>query len=192
MNTEELNALKNRAQKIAVEHGFYKDVKPDAFYLGLIMSEAGEAINADRKGLHADTVGFIHYMDATKFYFRKAFDSYIKDSVEDEIGDIVIWLLDFAGLKEYELVITQKDHDVATHVLSVFEKYKLPGVLFSLIGGLSDAFDEDFPEACIGTVICVLSDCFEKITGSDKDLWWFVEQKMRYNELRPMLNGKKY
>lgn len=28
--------------------------------------------------------------------------------------------------------------------------------------------------------------------GSDKDLWWFVEKKMRYNELRPWLNWKKY
>lgn len=24
------------------------------------------------------------------------------------------------------------------------------------------------------------------------NLWWFVERKMKYNEQRPMLNGKKY
>ena len=30
------------------------------------------------------------------------------------------------------------------------------------------------------------------MTGSDKDLWWFIEQKMKYNELRPKLNGKLY
>ena len=54
MTTEELNTLKDRAYKTAVEQGFHEDVKPDAFYLGLVMSEAGEAINADRKGLHAD------------------------------------------------------------------------------------------------------------------------------------------
>lgn len=58
MNTEKLNALKERAYKTAVEHGFHEDVKPDVFYLGLVMSEAGEAINADRKGLHADTKAF--------------------------------------------------------------------------------------------------------------------------------------
>lgn len=191
MNTEELNALKERAYKIAVAHDFHNEVKPDAYYLGLVMSEMGEAINADRCGRHADAKGFTYHI-GIEWSFCMAFEMFIKDSVEDEIADVVIRLLDFAGLKEYELVITQKDHDVATHVLSVFEKYKLPGVLFSLIGGLSDAFDEDFPEACIGTVICVLSDCFEKITGSNKDLWWFVKQKMRYNELRPKLNGKLY
>ena len=31
-----------------------------------------------------------------------------------------------------------------------------------------------------------------EMTGSDKDLWWFVEKKMQFNEQRPMLNGKKY
>ena len=55
MNTEKLNALKERAYKTAVEHGFHEDVKPDDYYLGLVMSEAGEAINADREGNHADT-----------------------------------------------------------------------------------------------------------------------------------------
>ena len=57
MNTEELNALKDRAYKTAVEHGFHEEEKSDAFYLGLVMSEAGEAINADRKGRHADIKG---------------------------------------------------------------------------------------------------------------------------------------
>ena len=49
MNTELLNALKDKAHTWAVGHGFYDEVKSDAFYLGLVMSEAGEAINADRK-----------------------------------------------------------------------------------------------------------------------------------------------
>ena len=50
MNTEELNALKERAYKTAVEHGFHEEERPDAYWLGLVMSEMGEAINADRKG----------------------------------------------------------------------------------------------------------------------------------------------
>ena len=53
MYTEDLNALKYHAYNIAVEHGFHEVEKPDAYYLGLVMSEMGEAINADRKGLHA-------------------------------------------------------------------------------------------------------------------------------------------
>lgn len=30
------------------------------------------------------------------------------------------------------------------------------------------------------------------ISNLDIDLLWHIEQKQRYNELRPMLNGKRY
>ena len=76
MNTEKLNALKERAYKTAVEHGFHEDVKPDDYYLGLVMSEAGEAINADREGSHADTKKFEDVVKNGQIY-RLSFDVYI-------------------------------------------------------------------------------------------------------------------
>lgn len=63
---------------------------------------------------------------------------------------------------------------------------------FSLWGGLSDDLDENCIDSGINSLLCVFSDFFGMFTGSDKDLWWFVERKMKYNEQRPMLNGKKY
>ena len=191
MTTEELNALKDRAYKTAVEHGFHEEEKPDAYWLGLVMSEMGEAINADRKGWHANS--FLFENDENEgFAFAENFKKRIKDSLEDEIADVVIRLLDFAGLKKYAPFIISSDLNFSNHVLQAFENCKLPGVLFNLIGSLYDASDANILDECIGLVIVVLSDCFGKITGSDRDLWWFVEQKMRYNELRPKLNGKKY
>ena len=80
----------------------------------------------------------------------------------------------------------------STAIVDEFAKNGLPGTLLALIGALSDSLDDDSTEATVGIVINILSDCFEKITGSREDLWWFVEQKMQYNELRPKLNGKKY
>ena len=183
MTTEELNTLKDRAYKTAVEHGFHEDVKPDAFYLGLVMSEAGEAINADRKGLHADAVLFND--DLAKMPFKDSFEAHIKDSVEDEIADIVIRLLDFAGLKEYVL------HLSATSCPYVRGEY-LAADLFSLMGILNDVHNDAEIELSINGIISVLANSFGMLTGSDKDLWWFVERKMKYNEQRPMLNGKKY
>ena len=192
MNTEKLHALKERAYKIAVAHGFHEDVKPDAYSLGLVMSEAGEAINADREGSHADAKGFEGKVAAEKdFLVDENFVRHIKDTVEDEIADIVIRLLDFAGMKKYAPFIISSDLNFSNHVLQTFENCKLPGVLFSLIGSLYDASDANILDECIGLVIVILSDCFGKMTGSDKDLWWFVEQKMKYNELRPKMNGKK-
>lgn len=41
MDTKELNALKDRAYKTAIAHGFHEEERPDAFWLGLVMSEMG-------------------------------------------------------------------------------------------------------------------------------------------------------
>lgn len=191
MNTEKLNALKELAYKTAVEHGFHEDVKPVVFYFGLVMSEAGEAINADRKGLHADAKGF-EEDEANGLPFAENFKKYIKDSVEDEIADIVIRLLDFAGLKGYELSLISCYQQSKHLVLRELKKCGLSGVLFQLMWALSDAFGQDRTAPCINSLFCIFSDNFETTTGSDKDLWWFVERKMKYNEQRPMLNGKKY
>lgn len=191
MNTEELNALKDRAYKCAVEHGFHEEEKSDAFYLGLVMSEAGEAINADRKGRHADIKGFEENFEILPF--EVIFKGHIKDSVEDEIADIVIRLLDFAGMKGYTLLISGFSELPSNAIIETFAGNGLAGTLFHLNGVLSDSLDDNTTKATVGIVINILSDCFDKMTGgSDCDLWWFVKQKMRYNELRPKLNGKKY
>ena len=191
MNTEELNALKERAYKTAVAHGFHEEEKPDAYWLGLVMSEMGEAINADQRGLHADTKRFEEVMAMRCITPRVVFEENIKDSVEDEIADIVIRLLDFAGMKGYDLLITSIDYIAPPP--KVFEKSKLPGFLFDLIWSLSEAYDQDVLDEFVSKIIVALSDCFNIMTGgSDCDLWWFVKQKMRYNEQRPILNGKKY
>ena len=191
MNTEELNALKERAYKTAVAHGFHEEEKPDDYWLGLVMSEMGEAINADRKGWLADAVLFND--DLAKMPFKDSFEAHIKDTVEDEIADIVIRLLDFAGMKGYEL---STDENLHSFILSALEELKtsgLPGLLLVFIYALSYNFSYGNLECCVCRTIRIISGCFEKMTGgSECDLWWFVKQKMRYNEQRPILNGKKY
>ena len=190
MNTEMLNALKEKAHTWAVGHGFYEEVKPDAFYLGLVMSEAGEAINADRKGKHADTKRF--EVNPGKWAFDLNFLIYIKDSVEDEIADIVIRLLDFAGMKGCKLLVTDASLTPFVLIIEQLAKNGLSGTFFHLNGVLSDALDVCRIDDGVNIVISIISDCFQQLTGSDKDLWWFVEKKMAYNDLRPRLNGKKY
>lgn len=186
-----LNALKDKAHKTAVEQGFHDEEKPDCYWLGIVMSEAGEAINADRKGKHADTKRFEEVMAMRSISPRVAFEENIKDSVEDEIADIVIRLLDFAGLKRYGLSY-ERDYEFTNQFFWVLEHEGLSSALFQLIYALGSAYDRDGLEDGISGFIIICSECFGKMTGSDKDLWWFVERKMRYNDLRPRLNGKKY
>lgn len=186
-----LNALKEKAHMTAVEHGFHDEEKPDCYWLGLVMSEAGEAINADRKGRHADTKRFEEVMEMRCISPRVAFEGNIKDSVEDEIADIVIRLLDFAGLKRYGLRY-ERNYELTNPVFWVLEHEGLSSALFQLNYALGNAYDRGRLEEGISWGFMIYSECFEKMTGSDKDLWWFVEKKMRYNDLRPRLNGKKY
>ena len=190
MNTEKLNALKDRAYKTAVAHGFHEEEKPDAYWLGLVMSEMGEAINADQKGLRANVVRFVEDMELGN-PFRESFEAHIKDSLEDELADVVIRLLDFSGRKGIELSITPKE-ELVSHISEAFDNLKLPGVLFCLAGVLHSSILNGELESYICDLISILSDCFKKITGRDYDLWWFVDQKMQYNEQRPKLNGKEY
>ena len=183
MNTEKLNALKERAHKTAVAHGFHEEEKPDAFYLGLIMSEMGKAISADQKGWHADMESFEELL-ANEHPFSNAFFLYINDSVEDDIANTVIRLLDFAGIKEYELRIEVRPISDCKMALWTLGESGLSGTLFYLMNILTDSFYFGDIRSCISNLIYILFNCFGKMTGSDKDLWWFVEKKMMYNERR--------
>ena len=195
MNTEELNELKERVYKTSVKHGFYKDIKPDDYYLGLVMSEASEIINADQKERHADIKGFEE--DISKGYPLSArFEWNIKDSVEEKIADLIIRLLDFAGMKGYTLYVGAR----AIYILDSndasqkFEESGMPGMLFILMDILATSFDRDDRDELpfgISNVIYILSDCFKKMTGSDYDLWWFVKKKIDYNDLWSVLGSDK-
>lgn len=191
MDTKELNALKDRAYKTAIAHGFHEEERPDAFWLGLVMSEMGEAINADRIGWHAVTQVFDE--DLVNMPFTDCFEVYIKNSVEDEIADIVIRLLDFAGVKGYELYVERDNFPDFHDALRTFKESGLPGLFFILMDSLSDAFDFDWEElrTRICDIIYIFGDYFGKMTGSDKGLWYFVEQKMKYNELQALIQRVK-
>lgn len=185
MNTEKLNELVRRAHQTAIEHGFHVGgVRPVAFYFGLVLSEAGEAINADRKGLHADTQAFEDGV-ISGLSFEENFRLHIKDTVEDEIADIVIRLFDFAGLKNYVL-------HFSSGCCPMVKGDYFAADLFVLMAFLYDVHREEDFELRVNSLINVLASYFGLLTGSTKDLWWFVEKKMKYNEQRPMRNGKKY
>lgn len=67
--------------------------------LMLITSELGEALEADRKNRHADLETFEKVFDNNApVVFKKAcFESFIKDTFEDEIADAFLRLMDLCG-----------------------------------------------------------------------------------------------
>lgn len=98
-----LNALRNAIHKNAINKGFYEinDEQPIINIperLMLIVSELGEALEAYRKNHYSN---YMDYFDSegviTGRFNKYAFESYIKDSFEDELADSIIRILDLCG-----------------------------------------------------------------------------------------------
>ena len=111
MSKISLNELRDKSYKNACEHGFHNEELSNEHCLMLTITELSEAVEADRKGKRADTAQFKYWQsvapgitDEGKIRsFKADFESYIKDTVEDELADTVIRLLDFAGLRTLNL-----------------------------------------------------------------------------------------
>lgn len=91
--SQEIHAL-NKAK------GFWDQPRNKGELLMLVVSELGEALEADRKGRWASQRQFDLERQASPFHetsaTRDAFELHIKDTFEDEIADAVIRLLDMA------------------------------------------------------------------------------------------------
>lgn len=180
MNYQELT---QKAHSNAVNHGFW-DAKPSNEHcLMLIITEIAEMVEADRKG---DTSG-----DCRKIFnddlalgekYNDVFKSYVKDTVEDEFADVVIRLFDLAG----ELGIQWNKMQPCKYFRD-FTKSDFCENAFGLAKGLSKGQISIEKRIQFGVEYVVAWAKTLKI-----NLDWFVDMKMKYNESREMLHGKKY
>lgn len=178
-----LNELKDRAYKIAKSHGWHDKKLSDETYLMLIITEIAEAVQADRDNRHADIEAFKKYED--RIDFKENFERQIKNTVEDELADVVIRSLSFAGHRGWDLQdIPDNAYDTSTT-----EKYigdlTFAEIAFGICGNIFLAGNG------WKTVKGVLWTTIAYCHWRGIDLWWHVEQKMRYNELRPYRHGGK-
>ena len=97
-----LNELRDKAYKCAVTHGWHEEEYSNEHFLCLVISELMEAVEADRVGNYADIEAF-EKNEMRKLDFRENFERYIKDTVQDELADACIRLLDLAGLRDLDL-----------------------------------------------------------------------------------------
>lgn len=178
-----LNKLRDKAYQCAVAHGWHDENLSDEHFLCLVISELMEAVEADRKGMHANRANFEYYMKQRKRddgEFMYAFKHDIKDSVEDELSDACIRLLDLAGLRGYDL-------DSFAYEGSDTEDYSdmsFTESMFKICVYITDNFyrDESF---------IFLNEIFAFCRDRNIDIFWHIKQKMKYNELRPYKHGDK-
>lgn len=185
-----LNELRDKAYKIACEHGFHDKEYPDKHWLMLIITELSEVVEADRNNRYTNTLMFNSDCSFNSDYqeiFVSIFESLIKNAFEDELADAVIRCLDFCGMKGFDLSETQEmieddepdpcpdETDIMTEIV-----YNITSLLFNKTRK---------EELRVQDVIIQLFGLSEHL---GIDLEWHINQKMRYNELRPILHGKEY
>lgn len=187
-----LNELRDRAYKNAVAHGWHEESLSNEHFLCLVISELMEAVEADRKGKHADTIHFNQEMDyclrELKVYgenydkaFIDMFEYYIKDSVADELSDACIRLLDLAGLRDLQLTYTNG---------FPIMKMSFTEYIYCMCSFITNP-DKSNVEWLNNHISYSLGWIFSWCRAKQINIEWFIEQKMKYNELRPYKHGNK-
>ena len=193
MNNINLNELRNIAYKTACEHGFHDKRLSEEHCLCLVISRLMKAVEADRKGKRADRESFKSSYDNEEPHddanFKYCFEKYIKDTLPDELSDAVICLLDLAGLRGISLESASNDinSEYMDDIVCMYSQLSFTEAIYSIF--TKPIVDYQYLSTIVNEMIFLI---FALAKHLDIDLLWHVEQKMRYNELRPKLNGKIY
>ena len=200
-----LNELRDRAYKNACEHGFHEQEYSDDHYLMLVICELAEAVEADRGNnwnRRAKVDWFKKKMETSLICqgldptiskergYEVAYNETIKGSIEEELADAVIRLLDFAGLRGINLELA--NGEINNRIEDIAEACKDETFTESIysISTLPVRYDGifDLPTAVNDMILSI----FGLAKHLNIDLLWHIEMKMKYNELREYKHGKRY
>lgn len=193
MTNMNFDELAQEAFETAKAHGWHDEELPDETYLMLIITEIAEAVQADRKDKHADVAKFKEYQtyygtflpseEIRTIRFREDFEAYIKNSVEDELSDVVIRCLDLAGLRniefDYALKLMESGMKKVNKAFPVF--------MYECCADISNGSLATLARRLNVIVAAIICYCKQQ----DIDIEFFIEQKMRYNRLREYKHGNK-
>lgn len=193
MSNINLNELRDRAYKTACEHGFHDKELSNEHFFCLIISRLGKAVEADRKGKRADRESFKSSYENEEPHddanFKYCFEKYIKDTLPDELSNAVIRLFDLAGLRGISLESASNDinSEYMDDIACMYSQLSFTEAIYSIFTKPIVYYQ------CLSTIVNeMIFLIFALAKHLDIDLLWHIEQKMRYNELRPKFNGKRY
>lgn len=174
ITSKQLNRLRDEAYATACNKGFHDEKHSDEHYLMLVITEIAEAVQADRKGRRADRERYDYAVDRGMCNdIEECFERYIKNSIEDELADIVIRLLDYCGMRGINL----------RRYLPI-EMYFVHDFTYFMWCLCRDVLDRNV-ELVVWSVI-------EYCDRHGIDILWHIKQKMEYNRTRPRMHNAKY
>lgn len=174
--SKQLNRLRDEAYATACNKGFHDGKKSDEHYLMLVITEIAEAVQADRKGRRMTRKAredYEQFMEAYHDISITMYESAISGTLEDELADIVIRLLDFCGMRGINL----------RRYLPV-EMYFVHDLTYFMWCLCRDILDRNV-ELVVWSVI-------KYCEKHGIDILWHIERKMEYNRTRPRMHNAKY
>ena len=171
--------LIKRVQMNAKDKGFH-DLKLSVEHrLMLIICEVAEAVEADREGRRAQPMPE-DWQKLNDVDFKIRFLSCVKDSLEDELADVLIRMMSSGFLRGYT--------GPTDYYLDLFKRQgekRFEERAFRLVNLIS---------WCIYSKenIQAASEVFFIADELGIDLMKHIQMKMRYNAMRPRLHGKAY
>ena len=202
MSKTNLNILRDKAYKTACEHGFHEQELSNEHCFCLVISELMEAVETDRKGKRANVDRYNKKIANSRICqgldpdipkergYEVAYNETIKGSIEEELADAVIRLLDLAGLRGISLELANGDIDDCIEDIAEACKDETFTESIYSISTLPVRYDGlyDFHTTVNDMVLSI----FGLAKYLEIDLFWHIEQKMKYNKLRDKMHGKKY
>lgn len=180
LDVKKMRGYAHEVFETAKSHGWHEERLSDISYIGLAMTEAAEAVNADRRSLRCSSSHLMHVLGIRNdSLYILNFDKYVKDSVEDEIADIVIRLIDYAYLRWGE------DMD-----WNAFDDECHPNPQGSFVENYY-MLTKRVMNTYAGAVCHGIRFCYEWAKQLGIDLDAHIQAKMRYNKLRPYKHGNK-
>lgn len=177
-----LNEIRYKAYKIACEHGFHDNELSNEHCLMLVITELSEAIQADRKGRFVTDEDKAEYLKCQKDkFYMYAYENYIEGTVDEELADTVIRILDIAGMRNIDL----NDRFVISYTVSRNKSFTEN--CYSIIKDIVN-----YRYTLEENINYSIRQVIELAGFYNINLEWHIKMKMEYNSLRENKHGKKY
>jgi hypothetical protein len=192
-NADTLNRYAKDCHERSVAKGFWDGTHTVGHYLMLAFGELHEAIEADRIGkwakLDPDTIDTLQRIAGAPY--AQEFLRLVKDTVEDELADAVIRLLDLLGWMLKDRALSEKEVETDLGVSAFYIAGEMT---------LADALWPILQEACClcgkaahrYAILYAIKSLELLCDHLGIDLMTHIELKFKYNATRPALHGKKY